>query len=105
MPYHSQCQIIYTTVLHRKEYRTVQSMNTASFINFPGLPWASLVAQMVKNPCPRQETRVQSLGQEDPLEKGTATYTSILYFFQWNAVDLFHVFKATYNMDITWKTT
>ena len=78
VPYHSQCQIIYTTVLHRKEYRTVQSMNTASFINFPGLPWASLVAQMVKNPCPRQETWVQSLGQEDPLEKGITPYSSLL---------------------------
>lgn len=24
---------------------------------------------------------------------------------QWNAMDLFHIFKATYNIDITWKTT
>ena len=55
---------------------------------------------MVKNLPITQDTRVQSLGQEDPLEKGTATYTSILYFFQWNAMDLFHVFKAIYNMDI-----
>ena len=31
--------------------------------------WASLVAQMVKNPPAMQETRVQSLGQEDLLEK------------------------------------
>ena len=30
---------------------------------------ASLVAQMVKNPPVMQETWVQSLGQEDPLEK------------------------------------
>ena len=37
--------------------------------------WASLVAQMVKNP---QETWVQSLRWEDPLEKGTATHSSIL---------------------------
>ena len=40
--------------------------------------WASLVAQMVKNPHPRQETWVQSLGQEDPLEKGITPYPSIL---------------------------
>ena len=33
---------------------------------------ASLVAQMVKNPA-MQETRVQALGQEDPLEEGMAT--------------------------------
>ena len=39
---------------------------------------ASLVAQMVKNLCARQETQVQSLSQEDPLEKGMATYSSIL---------------------------
>ena len=32
--------------------------------------WASLVAQMVKNPPAMQETRVQSLGQDDSLEKG-----------------------------------
>ena len=39
---------------------------------------ASLVAQMVKNPPAMQETQVQSLGQEDPLEKGKATHSSIL---------------------------
>ena len=39
---------------------------------------ASLVAQMVKNLHAMQETWVQSLGQEDPLEKETATYSSIL---------------------------
>ena len=35
--------------------------------------WASLVAEMVKNLPAVQETQVQSLGQEDPLEKGIAT--------------------------------
>ena len=39
---------------------------------------ASLVALMVKNPPAMQETRVQLLGQEDPLEKGMATHSSIL---------------------------
>ena len=38
----------------------------------------SLVAQSVKKLPAEQETRVQSLGQEDPLEKEMATYTSIL---------------------------
>ena len=33
---------------------------------------------MVKNPAAMQETQVQSLGQEDPLEEGMATYSSIL---------------------------
>ena len=40
--------------------------------------WASLVAQMVKNPPAKQDPWVQSLGWEDPLEKGMATPSSIL---------------------------
>ena len=40
--------------------------------------WASLVAQLVKNPPTMQETRVRSLSWEDPLEKGKATHPSIL---------------------------
>jgi len=36
------------------------------------------MAQMVKNLPGMQETRVQSLGQEDPLENGMATHSSIL---------------------------
>ena len=36
------------------------------------------MAQMVKNPPTMQETWVQYLGGEDPLEKGMATYSSIL---------------------------
>ena len=39
---------------------------------------ASLVAQLVKNPPTMQETWVQSLGWEDPMEKGKATHSSIL---------------------------
>ena len=39
---------------------------------------ASLVAQIVKNLPAMQEMWVQSLGQEDPLEKGVATHSSIL---------------------------
>ena len=41
-------------------------------------PKASLVAQMVKNLPAMHETQVQSLGWEDTLEKGMATYSSIL---------------------------
>ena len=45
---------------------------------------ASLVAQMVKNPPAVQETQVQSLAWEDPLEKGMATHSSILAWrFPW----------------------
>ena len=39
---------------------------------------APLVAQMMKNPPAMQETQVQSLGQEDSLEEGMATHSSIL---------------------------
>ena len=37
-----------------------------------------MVAQVVKNLPAMQETQVRSLGQEDPLEKGMATHSSIL---------------------------
>ena len=36
------------------------------------------MAQKVKNLPAMQETQVQSLGWEDPLEKGMATYSSVL---------------------------
>ena len=36
------------------------------------------MARMVKNLPAMQETRVQSLGQENPLEKGMVTHSSIL---------------------------
>ena len=40
--------------------------------------WASLVAQMVMNLPAKQETQVQSLVQEDPLEEEMANHSSIL---------------------------
>ena len=39
---------------------------------------ASLVAQTIKNLPAMRETWARSLGWEDPLEKGTATHSSIL---------------------------
>jgi len=48
---------------------------TSVLCDFQG---ASLVAQMVKNLPVMQETWVQSLGLEGPLEKGMATHSSIL---------------------------
>ena len=42
------------------------------------LTWASLVAQMVKRLPAMWETRVQSLGREDPLEKEMATHSRAL---------------------------
>ena len=43
-----------------------------------GLAVASLVVQKVKTPSAVQETRVRSLGWEDPLEEGMATHSSII---------------------------
>ena len=40
--------------------------------------WASLMAQIVKNPPAMLETWVQSLGWEDPWEEGMVTHSSIL---------------------------
>ena len=40
--------------------------------------WASLVAQVVKNPPTMQETQVRTLGWEDPLQEEMATHSSIL---------------------------
>ena len=43
-----------------------------------GKPSPSLVAQLVQNLPAMQETRVRSLGWDDPLEKGKATHSSVL---------------------------
>ena len=52
---------------------------TGERIDYPlQYAWASLVTQTVKNLPAMQETWVQSLGQEDPLEEGMATHSSIL---------------------------
>ena len=49
-----------------------------SFMTSFLLPGALLMAQLVKNLPAMRETWVQSLGWEDPLERGTATHSSIL---------------------------
>ena len=51
-------------------------MQQSPTVLLPGT--ASLVAQTVKNLPAKQVTWVQSLGQEDPLEKEVATYSSVL---------------------------
>ena len=53
--------------------------STGEGINYPlQYSWASLVAQLVKNLPTMWETWVQSLGGEDPLEKGKVTHSSFL---------------------------
>ena len=49
-------------------------MNESFILQFE-VSWASLVAQLVKNLPATWETWVQSLGWEDPLEKGKATHS------------------------------
>ena len=53
--------------------------STGEGIGYPlQYSWASLVAQLVKNPPAMQETWVQSLGWEDPLEKGKAILSNLV---------------------------
>ena len=53
--------------------------NTGEGIGYPlQYSWASLVAQLIKNPPAMKETWVQFLGWKDPLEKGKATHSSTL---------------------------
>ena len=52
------------SLIRKLRYHTVRGM-------------ASLVSQLVKNPLAMQETLVRVLGQEEPLEKGYATNSSI----------------------------
>ena len=56
----------------------MQSLIQQLFIEDLSVPGASLVAQPVKNLPAMQETQVQSLCAEDPLEKGMAAHSSIL---------------------------
>ena len=60
---------------HRQQQHDLEGR--AGHAEFPQAQ-ASLVAQVVKHLPAVQETRVQSLGQEGPLEKGMATHSSIL---------------------------
>ena len=46
---------------------------------------ASLIAQLVKNPPAMEETPVRFLGQEDLLEKGSATHSGILGIPLWSS--------------------
>ena len=61
-------------VLPMPGFPSFSCLNTVPFVE------ASLVAQTVKNLPAMWETRVRSLGLEDPLEKGMATHSSI---FAW----------------------
>ena len=86
--------ILYCKILDTTQYSVGKesACNAGDHSSIPGLgrftgegtgyslqySWASLVAQLVKNPLAMQETWVRFLGWEDPLEKGKATHSSIL---------------------------
>ena len=53
------------------------------YFEHPHILRASLIARLVKNPPAVQETLVQFLGLEDPLEKGQAAHSSILGLPLW----------------------
>ena len=57
----------------------VWGRSTGEGIGYPfQYSWASLVAQLAKNPPAMWEIFIQFLGWEDPLEKGKATHSSTL---------------------------
>ena len=62
----------FLSVLFLRDHSTSVELTSLPF------KWASPVAKMVKNLPAIRETWVRSLGQEDPLEKGMATHSSIL---------------------------
>ena len=64
------CMCIYS-------YLKIQ-FNVKIYIESYEVDWATLGAQMVKNPPAMQETWVRSLGQEDPLKREMTTHSSIL---------------------------
>ena len=52
---------------------------------------ASMIVQLVKTPPTMHETPVQSLGREDPLEKGKATHSSLLGLPWWLSWERIHL--------------
>ena len=61
-------------------WKNIRGKYTSQNVKCDHITWgrASLVAQMVNKLPATQETGVQSLGREDPLEKGMATHSSTL---------------------------
>ena len=74
-----------SSYMTKRNFADVIKLRILRWRDYPGLfGWAlniigaSLVTQMVKNLSAMWETWVRSLGQEDPVEKGMATHSSIL---------------------------
>ena len=70
-------------------------MGWVQFLVREAFVWTSLVAQTLKNLPAMQETWVQSLGLEDPLEKKMATHSSILAWrIPWTVATVHGVAKS-----------
>ena len=71
---------VYKTIKNDKDVKSkiLIHMGLPWWLVIKNMPWASLVAQTVKNLPAVQDTRVWYLGQEDPIEKGMATDSIIL---------------------------
>ena len=74
-----------------------------AIINYIGIlsrVWVSIVAQLLKNPPAMQETWVQSLAWEDPLEKGKAPHSSsssaVLFFLP--SLNFFTFFPSPFSL-------
>ena len=82
--WHQDTQCFVTVAQTNTVWYTCQNLqaniNTLLLTNVHSVGWAPFVAQLVKNAPAMclQSTWVQSLGWEDPLEKGKTTHSSIL---------------------------
>ena len=64
--------------IQKSHYASFFVVDSTKYSNLPLHMRTSLMAQRLKRPPPMRETRVRSLGQEDPLEKEMAIHSSIL---------------------------
>ena len=71
-------RIFSNTIVQKHQFFGAQLSLGEGNVNPLQYSGASLVAQLVENPPAMWETWVQSLGWEDPLEKGKVTHSSIL---------------------------
>ena len=91
-------------------FRSLSDRNVSELVLSKHHVWASLMAQLVKNPPAMRETWVRSVGWKDPLEKGKVTHSSILAWrIPWSRKELdtteqvsLH-FKHHIYLRISWK--
>ena len=79
---HKESDITERLNSNKKKEFALKTFFSFILLLFSSLVWASLLAQLVKNPPAMRETWVRSQGWEDPLEKGTATHSGILAWTQ-----------------------